>query len=876
MSPQALLAIVLAAVPAIVSALYPLHIGIARRRARRDAGPERLPSLSTLIPVAGEEPSLRAHLVAAARQRWPGFHEVIVAGESDSDPAMRVAREVARLHPCVRVVVSGPAGEEPGKVHNLAAAEAIARGDWLVLLDSDAHLADPDDLQRYVPALADSRVGLLTRLPAHRDARGWTAVLAHLIQTDLAGLFSIEAVWGRLGLACGACLAIRRSTLAGCGGWTPLRGRLLLDTALARLVRHAGLRVELGAEAIEVASDPRGVSPVLEQSHRWHAALSRGISPLAFAGFAWLRTGAALALALALFAGSPVVRTAALAALLTRLVAALLVERLVVRSRRPLAMLLALPVAEIAAGFLWIVPALDPRIRWRGRSHRLEDGARVRSGSVESPGRLSRFVRRVRLRDWIVQLPLVVVPAAVYAFTTVANARDFWISCAWVIAIQTPLVMAGYVVNDLCDARADREKRGGALPSPRERRAQWALAAVATLAGLALSMALPPAPRLAIWAMTLAGFAYSLPGIRLKERGALGLFAAASLQRLPAFALVIPWPLRDPALAILLGFWLLGIGLVFILEHQVADVDADRRAGVCTWTARARPRPRRNVARSRRGAGARDRRDRRRAHGADPSGGMAARDLVPRVRAPGPRCDPAPQRGHPRAAAPAQGSTAQKPVRVYGGGLAGLVAAIKMAEWGRRVELFEQRLRPGGMAEERPFVHSTRQDPRALERWLDLPLAEAFDRVERKTAWINGHRVEPGGSHWSCLRGGEAGALDRLLLDRAIAAGVTIHHGRPFRPGIEANGETAVVATGHQPRRVRSAGTSLGAARSVVRGAAVGRRAAAALLPRRLDAGRLWLCRRHAWRPLRHGVRARRASARRAAAIPGRTRAPKG
>jgi len=785
--------------PALLSAGYPIHAWLARRRSRAAVRPAARPALSVLVPVAGREPGLAAHLRIAATQRWNGPFEVVVAG-SPGDPILARARAVARRHPArVRVVAAERVPGEPGKVQLLAAAATEARGEWLVLLDSDARLPGPDDLEGFAGALADPAVGLVTRIPACRRAAGWGLLLAHLIHTDLAGLFATQAAWDRLGLANGSCLAIRRATLERCGGWEPLRGRMLMDTLLARRVRAAGFRVALWPRAVEIASTGVRLRELLEQSQRWHAALARGLGPVAYGGFAWLRSGALLAAGLALAAPTPEVRVLGAVALAVRLAAAIVLERMMVRSRRLPQMLATLPLAELAAGLLWLPALFDPRIRWRGHAYRLEKGARARAEPSPAPRRLLRVIRGLRVRDWLVHLPLIAGLAAVYWSAHPEDARGFWANVALVLAIQTPLVAAGYWVNDLADARADREKDGPPRRTRVERRILGAGAALAVAAGLVLASALPPAKTLLVWIVVAAGMAYSLPGPRLKERGVLGVAAAAALQRLPAFVLILDWPPREPVLAIALGAWLFLLGLRFILEHQIADVDADLRAGVRTWTTRHG---------RGRAAALRD----------QVTGVLLATSLAAAALLLAPPVSPAGPAGAAGLALltglslwligrqwsgtrslprrPVLGPGAST-VRVYGAGLSGLVAAIKMAEWGRRVELCEQRLVPGGLAQEIPFVHGTRQDPETLERWLDLPLAEAFEPVEREVSYVNGWRVPGRACHWNCLRGSMPGALDRLLIERAVATGVTFRFGAPFRHPESRGRETAVLATGH-------------------------------------------------------------------------------
>jgi hypothetical protein len=79
------------------------------------------------------------------------------------------------------------------------------------------------------------------------------------------------------------------------------------------------------------------------------------------------------------------------------------------------------------------------------------------------------------------------------------------------------------------------------------------------------------------------GAAYSLPPVRLKERGAAGLLAAAVAQRtLPALVIGAVWGCLDAGS---LGWALLGmlVGVRYILIHQAQDRSVDLESGVQTF-----------------------------------------------------------------------------------------------------------------------------------------------------------------------------------------------------------------------------------------------------------------------------------------------------
>lgn len=369
-----------ALVPAAVQATWLVlaHRILARRTAA--PGPSQAASLSVLIPVCGDEPGLEQGLVAALSQSWPGpeFEVCIVASDAADPAAAIAARALAHVPGCGRILIATVPGGEPGKALLLAAGAAVAHGDWLVLLDSDARLPDSDYLRRFCGPLADPAIGLVTCVPVHRAARSIASrALAATLEPDLFGCFATLDAIDRLDAANGACLAVRADTLRQSGGLEVMRGRLLMDAALARAVRRAGGRVQIHRDPLPVESGELDWRDVFQQSHRWLTAILRGLPLPAAIGFVWLRIGVVLALVL-LCIGDALGRSVAAAALATRLVSALELRRVLGAQLSLVSAPLQLMV-DVAAGVTWMAAALDPRITWRGKRWRVGSGARLSS-----------------------------------------------------------------------------------------------------------------------------------------------------------------------------------------------------------------------------------------------------------------------------------------------------------------------------------------------------------------------------------------------------------------------------------------------------------------------------------------------------------------
>ncbi|HEX2397677.1 MAG TPA: UbiA family prenyltransferase [Solirubrobacteraceae bacterium] len=202
--------------------------------------------------------------------------------------------------------------------------------------------------------------------------------------------------------------------------------------------------------------------------------------------------------------------------------------------------------------------------------------ASARSSVVE-------WIRLARMRDWMQsKLPFLTAMAVILAPSTTGAPEIIG-----VVATVVAGAAFGYGVNEVADRGTDA-RAGKVNHAARLGRRGWLPFLIATAVGATgLSLVWAPdaaAPVLVVLALALAA-AYSLPPFRLKERGRLGLAAAATAQwAIPVLVVAAAesggW-LRPAAwLFALLG---LAIGTRWIVAHQRRDAVWDRRSGVRTY-----------------------------------------------------------------------------------------------------------------------------------------------------------------------------------------------------------------------------------------------------------------------------------------------------
>src|SRR5262249_33188374 len=151
----------LVGVPLGVIASYPAHIWITFRGERGSAPKTTAPSsVSVIVPLRGAEEGLEANLQSILCQELSVLAQVLFCVEEGTDAAAAIARRlITRYAPgSARLVLTGPAGRELGKLHNLTEGARAAHGDLLVFVDSDARLPTRTFLREFTAPLSRAEV----------------------------------------------------------------------------------------------------------------------------------------------------------------------------------------------------------------------------------------------------------------------------------------------------------------------------------------------------------------------------------------------------------------------------------------------------------------------------------------------------------------------------------------------------------------------------------------------------------------------------------------------------------------------------------------------------------------------------------------------
>jgi ceramide glucosyltransferase len=352
----------------VLAVRFPLH--------RRGPSPPGAPGVTLLKPLKGCDGETEACLRSWLDQDYAGPVQILFGVASEQDPACLVVHRLIAASPGrdARLVVCPDSIGPNAKVSTLAALEAQAAHEWVVVSDADVW-APADLLQNLLPPLGDPDFGLVCSF--YRLARAsnfpmrWEALAANAdFWSSVLQAQSLKP----LDFALGAVMALRRQDLAGLGGFRALAGYLADDYELGHRMAARGRRIVVCPVVVECRSSPMTTREVWAHQVRWSRTI-RVCQPAPY--FFSILSNATLWPLLWLL-GRPQwpVAAAVAAMLLLRLLAARHAERKMNGPGQPAHWPLAW-IKDLLQVPVWLLAFCGSRVSWRGRTFRVRPGGKI-------------------------------------------------------------------------------------------------------------------------------------------------------------------------------------------------------------------------------------------------------------------------------------------------------------------------------------------------------------------------------------------------------------------------------------------------------------------------------------------------------------------
>ena len=212
------------------------------------------PSVIAVVPARNEAAMLRQSIDSLLRQDYLGSFSIMLVDDESSDGTAAAARSIAAEAPRKMTVIEGAPlrASWTGKVWAMhqGIAKALTRDpppDYLLLTDADIAYA-PDALSRLV-ARAKPKGLVLVSLMAKLRCQSFAeraCIPAFVFFFQMLYPFAwVNCDTARTAAAAGGCMLVDRRALERAGGIAKIRGALIDDCALARMMKFEG-RIWLG------------------------------------------------------------------------------------------------------------------------------------------------------------------------------------------------------------------------------------------------------------------------------------------------------------------------------------------------------------------------------------------------------------------------------------------------------------------------------------------------------------------------------------------------------------------------------------------------------------------------------------------------------
>ena len=204
---------------------------------------------SVIIPARNEAARIGRLLEGLARQTARAFEVIVLDDNSDDGTAALVQARATEL-PSLQVIAGQPLPPGwAGKCWACWQAAQASRNPWLLFLDADTAIA-PELIDTLVARAEQCDRDFLTLLPFLELGSVAERVLMPAFVALIQAVFPFDLVndpRSPLAMANGQCILIRRATYFAVDGHAAVRGSVLEDVSLARIVKHGGHRTEVVA-----------------------------------------------------------------------------------------------------------------------------------------------------------------------------------------------------------------------------------------------------------------------------------------------------------------------------------------------------------------------------------------------------------------------------------------------------------------------------------------------------------------------------------------------------------------------------------------------------------------------------------------------------
>lgn len=332
--------------------------------------------MTIIKPVRGLDEEMRENFETIVAADPGGSLQILIAVETEEDPACAVARDFALAHPerDISIVLTGPAGDRMGKIHNMIEAFPKAKHRFVIFSD-----ADTKTTQGLLAETSEAFRGghdAVYALPCHAAARGLGGLCFTVAFNHFFGLSAALAY--RLGFFhfyAGAWMAYTKEALEKAGGLGQFAHIIADDASIGLKVSASGARKALLPMPVVVSETGTRFPEAFVHLVKW-CTMGRWMMPWIYFSIPLLNPGlwALLCWLWGEAAGKEALGRGLLGAYaFSRVAVGWIQDKIVARKTMAWPCYLILAVADLGSLIFWAA-GLRRRLLWRGRLYRLGPG----------------------------------------------------------------------------------------------------------------------------------------------------------------------------------------------------------------------------------------------------------------------------------------------------------------------------------------------------------------------------------------------------------------------------------------------------------------------------------------------------------------------
>jgi len=359
---------------------------------------DKLPPISILKPLCGEDPELEKNLGAFFLQDYPEY-EIIFACEEDADPALNVVRTLQGKFPkaAVKLEIGQTKYGYNAKVSNLI--RAYSKASYGLILTSDSDIRPEADYLRIIASeFIRKNCHLLVNPIYGKGNSSWGAILEnlHLNSLILSGL-ALLSIYKKTPAGFGKSMLFQRSDLERVGGFQALKDFFAEDYVLARKLSKLPGKCEVSRTILPCITSNRTVKQFINRHGRWAQARRRiaNLSYLAeifsnpiFWGLAYCTVN--------LFSWGSVKLW--LLVISSKIILDTYQGMSLAKSKR-LGNYLLVPLKDLLIGLIWSYPLVTDTVYWRDKRLRVTANTELKEAGKRKI--LGVKVPTVSLRKWL-------------------------------------------------------------------------------------------------------------------------------------------------------------------------------------------------------------------------------------------------------------------------------------------------------------------------------------------------------------------------------------------------------------------------------------------------------------------------------------------